>query len=241
MQLKRRFSAFYKASPPGKKVGIVLFLIFIGGLMMSGISDVYDNYKFNHLSSIEHYRLARDMCRHKVGGSGSFVCFADDPALASRHLEKVPSTAPEYGDAIKFLTSIREQEKAHQRALEKERTEAPQRILERQRTEVPQRATQSEPWKSKAKRDEDAQLFSYWPTTIRVNTDMDSFWLPNEERNCQTYPDDKGRIMMVACNATGLHRDHNIPVKFWGGVDRNTISDWKCRREGDDFVCRAID
>src|SRR5579863_2672255 len=87
------------------------------------------------------------------------------------------------------------------------------------------------------KRDEDAQAWSYWPTTIRVDTDMDSFWLANEERTCQTYPDDKGRIAVVACNAAGSHRHHNIPVKFWGGVERNTISDWKCRRESDEFVC----
>ena len=29
-------------------------------------------------------------------------------------------------------------------------------------------------------------------------------------------------------------------VKFWGGIDRNTISFWRCRREGDAFVCRAL-
>src|SRR5205807_6661114 len=32
----------------------------------------------------------------------------------------------------------------------------------------------------------------------------------------------------------------NIPVKFWGGVDRNRVSEWKCRTERDDFVCGAI-
>ena len=96
-------------------------------------------------------------------------------------------------------------------------------------------------WKLQAKRDEDAQIYSYWPTTLRVDADMDSFWLKGEERTCQTYPDAKGRVAIVACNLTGSHRDHNIPVKFWGGVDRHVISGWKCRREGDDFVCRAID
>jgi hypothetical protein len=90
-------------------------------------------------------------------------------------------------------------------------------------------------------RDSEAQIYSYWSTTLRVDTDIDSFWLPGEERTCQTYPDNKGKVATVACNLTGSHRDHNIPVKFWGGVDRNTISDWKCRREGDEFVCRAID
>lgn len=91
------------------------------------------------------------------------------------------------------------------------------------------------------RRDEDAQIYSYWPTTIRIDTDMDSSWLPDEERTCQTYPDDKGRIAIVACTSGGSHREHNIPVRFWGGVDRNKVSDWKCRRESDQFVCRAID
>jgi hypothetical protein len=93
---------------------------------------------------------------------------------------------------------------------------------------------------SQAKPNEDSSLDSYWPTTIRVDTDMDSFWLLNEERVCQTYIDDKGKVSVVSCNATGSHRDHNIPVKFWGSVDRNTVSSWKCRRESDEFVCRAI-
>jgi hypothetical protein len=91
------------------------------------------------------------------------------------------------------------------------------------------------------KLDEDAQLESYWPTTLRVDTDMDSFWFNDEERTCQTYPDSKGRVAVVACNAGGTHRDRNIPVRFWGGVDRNTISNWRCRRESDQFVCKALD
>ena len=33
-----------------------------------------------------------------------------------------------------------------------------------------------------------SQLHSYWSTTVRVDTDMDSFWLPDKERTCKTYP-----------------------------------------------------
>jgi hypothetical protein len=93
---------------------------------------------------------------------------------------------------------------------------------------------------AQSKANDDSYFDSYWPTTIRVDTDMDSFWLVNEERVCQTFPGDKGKIAVVSCNATGSHRDHNIPVRFWGSVDRNTVSSWKCRRETDEFVCRAI-
>ena len=95
------------------------------------------------------------------------------------------------------------------------------------------------------RRDEDAGLNSYWPTTLRVDTNMDSFWLPGEERTCQSYPDDSGGVSLVTCPASESHATHNIPVKFWGGVNRGIVSDWKCRREkdllDDQFVCRAVD
>ena len=69
--------------------------------------------------------------------------------------------------------------------------------------------------------------------------------LSDEERICQTYPDSKGRVSTVKCSATGDGATRNIPVDFWGGVNRNAVSNWKCRREksllDDRFVCRAID
>jgi hypothetical protein len=109
------------------------------------------------------------------------------------------------------------------------------------RQAVEQRRQDEQRAKQQKQRDEDAQSSSYWPTTLRVETDMDSFWLNNEERTCQTFPDDKGKVARVRCSGNASHQDHSIPVKFWGGVDRNTVSDWKCRREGDEFVCRALD
>jgi hypothetical protein len=107
--------------------------------------------------------------------------------------------------------------------------------------EAKERSLQQQRDAEQKRRNEDAELLSYWPTTLRVNTDINSFWLDKEERTCQTYPDGNGRVAVVACDTSGSHRDHNIPVQFWGGVDRNAISSWKCRREGDNFVCRAID
>jgi type IV secretory pathway VirB10-like protein len=119
--------------------------------------------------------------------------------------------------------------------------QAKQQAFWQQAQKQQERAEQQERQQAQKNRDEDAELSSYWPTTLRVDTDMDSFWLPNEERPCQTYPDANGRVSTVACNETGSHRDHNIPVKFWGGVDRDTISNWKCRRESEEFICSAID
>ena len=248
-------------------VGVEVILAAIGE-----ISQVYDGYRFNHLSAGEHLSLAKDSCGHLVG-----ICASPDDA--SRHLEKIPTTAPEYSEASKIIVSIQQQkqrdsEKAQQKAAASEE-QAREQMLRNVQGIAPDSvacaiSTENLPimsfdrgqhgWaddgrcaayfaneqaaKQKAaqdQRDADAQLYSYWPTTIRVNTDIDSFWLPNEERTCQTYPDDKGRVAVVACNATGSRHEHNIPVTFWGGVDRNTVSDWKCQREGDNFVCKAID
>jgi len=140
-------------------------------------------------------------------------------SLAIRHLQSIPQTAPEYREVPALLASIQEDEQTHLRARQEE-----------------QARTLNQPPRREA-----TWLDDYWPTTLRVDTDMDSFWLKDEERTCQTYPDEKGRVAVVACNLTGSHRDHNIPVKFWGGVDRGVVSDWKCRREEDNFVCRATD
>jgi hypothetical protein len=74
---------------------------------------------------------------------------------------------------------------------------------------------------------------------------MDSSWLPDEERTCHSHTDENGRINNVSCNQLTASYAHNIPVKFWGSVNRNIETDWKCRREksllSDEFVCRAID
>ena len=34
-------------------------------------------------------------------------------------------------------------------------------------------------------RDEKGKLHSYWPTTVRVDTDMNSFWLPDDEQTVE--------------------------------------------------------
>lgn len=204
-RLNRAYWAFHGATTRGVRLFAGLLLLIIAAMVAGGLSEYYDEYAFNHLSPAEHLRLAKRDLMY--------------PSLASRHLEQIPSTAPEYGEVPALLASIRTEEQAHQLALQKE-----------------QARTLNQPPRREA-----TWIDDYWSTTLRVDTDMDSFWLKDEERTCQTYPDEKGRVAVVACNPTGSHRDRNIPVKFWGGVDRGVFSSWKCRREGDDFVCRAID
>ena len=247
---------------------IAVPFFFLGVILLAvWLLDAYDSYKFNRVSSAEHLRLAQDICHSK---QSSTVCLTSDLSSAARHLERIPSSAPEYGEAVRLLALVRQQEHSieerQRQALEKAQalratndftcsTGLPRSCGGRR--DDGQCAIRpiisfdnGTSWveddgrcaaREQKRRDEDAQLDSYWPTTIRVDTDMDSFWLNNEERTCETYPNDKGKVAVVACNATGSHRDHNIPVTFWGGVDRNTVSDWKWRREGEDFACRALD
>jgi hypothetical protein len=273
--LKKWYSAFARTTPRNAKF-FIAFLLLLGGLILYfAASDAYDGYRFNHLPAGEHLRLAQEICHSKQFGA---ICFAADTSEAVRHLERIASTTPEYGQASELLATIRQQDRRIAERQQKAIAEAQAENTTKQSaaaTDIsnftcsrgyPKSCTKEDDgpcalkpiisfdngstWRQddgrcaareQKKRDEDAEMYSYWPSTIRVDTDMDSFWLPNEERTCQTYSDNKGEVSVVACNASGSHRDHNIPVKFWGGIARNTVSDWKCRREGDQFVCRAID
>jgi hypothetical protein len=197
-------------------------LLFVVGLGVVAIGAVWDFYKFNQLTPAEHLAQAKIAC------GGRIVCF--DTASALHHLSRIATTEQEYGEAHELQTRIQAQVA---------RGEI-QAQLAREKGEVADKDTSET---AQERRNENAKLHSYWSTIVRVNTDMDSFWLPDEERTCQTYPDEKGRVATVTCDTTA-HANHNIPVEFWGGVDRNTASDWKCRREKDIFrdvfVCRAI-
>ena len=255
------------------KVGNAIFWSFVvliaGTVIVGSAWQWYDKHRFNHLSPAEHLKAAQDLCRSK---QFSAFCVSDYASEAVRHLEKIPSTSPEYSEAQQLLTTIHQQEQRERQ--EQAKGEAVQTsesatgesgnficstghstlcgnswsgdcaaspIISYNNGQTWVQDDGSCAAKEQKKCDQDAEIYSYLPTKLRVDTDMDSFWLNNEERTCQTYPDGKGRVAVVACNASGSHRDHNIPVTFWGGVDRNIVSDWKCRREGDDFVCRALD
>jgi DNA-binding response OmpR family regulator len=213
------------------KLLAAVFLLVAFVSIVSDTAQWYDDYRFNRLSPSEHLTLARKLCSNEFADP----CFQPNVTEAERHLEKIPATAPEYATAAVLLKSIRQQAIRHEQAVAA--AEARQRVAEQ---EAQRKSAADQEARAQQTRDADAELSSYWPTTLRVDTDMDSFWLNNEERVCKTYPNDKGRVSVVACNETGNHRIRNIPVTFWGGVDRKTVSEWKCRRERDDFACRAV-
>lgn len=249
---RRAFRAFNESTPLGAKLLLYFLLIFAAIATIGVAFSAYDDYKFDRLSPPEHLSIAKTLL--------------NDPLVAARHLGAIPATAPEHEEADKLLAVIQNQQQ--QRAAQAEQaSRAHEQISREQMLRNRQGAahdpyicnisTRHEPimsfddgrywWtddgrcalKLQDQRNRDAEWQSYWATTIRVDTDINSSWLPDEERTCQTYPDVKGRVSVIACSSTGS-RDHNIPVKFWGGVDRNTVSDWRCRRESDNFVCRAI-
>ncbi len=232
--------------------------------------DSWTTYRFNHLSAIQHLEQAKAAC-----GNGSECADTTDALKHLRQIPlSAPEHEEAATLSNEIAQQLERSQEAANRAAEKENT-ATEEAKEQSREQMQRNfqgdahdsflcanSTDNLPivsfdngehwWKDdgrcakqmQERRDRDAEIHSYWSTTVRVNTDMDSFWLPDEERTCQTYPDDKGRVASVTCDAT-LHSTHNIPVVFWGGVDRNTVSDWKCRREkdilNDQFVCRAID
>ncbi len=197
---------------------MALFVLFgVPTIAFVAVSALVTSVRFSHMTPAEHLEQAIDAC-----GTGPHCADTD---TAAHHLSEIHASAPPEirSKASALWVSVFQQLAEKRRAEEQGGNESQeQRQVERQE-----------------KRDEDAQASSYWPTTIRVDTDMDSFWLPDEERTCQTFPDVKGRVGTVTCDSTA-HTSHNIPVRFWGGVDRNAVSDWKCRRESDRFVCRAI-
>lgn len=257
--LRRGNAAYWKGA--GLPVGISFLVIFV--LILSGIvSSVVDDFRFRHLSASEHLQLALSACGAKTVNS---LIRCASPDEAKLQLGAIPADASEYQQATSLRSAI-EQGEAQQA------DEARRGDYKRYQANMSGAAhdpftcatsTENKPvvsfdggthwWADDGRcqtrlqkgKDANAETSSYWSTTLRVDTDMDSFWLPDEERICQTYPDDKGRVSVVACNSTGNHRDHNIPVKFWGGTERNTVSNWRCRREKDllrdEFVCRAVD
>jgi hypothetical protein len=247
--------SFYAAAPNLALLGIaigLMGLIFVAAFVIT----IYQDISFKNQSPTEHLSKAKAAVTDREFDS------------AVNHLLAIPANAPVHETAVTLLKTI-QQKQEQERTLQAERKtrqseEAYERLLGNRNGKYNDPfncsvSTANAPimsfdngttwWlddgrcalREQQKKNQDASLSSYVPTTIRVDTDMDSFWLNNEERNCQTYPDNAGRVAVVGCNATGNHREHNIPVRFWGGVDRNTVSNWKCRRESENYVCRAID
>jgi hypothetical protein len=253
------FAAFYRSLSFSEKM-FWLFLLSISGYFVFIVID------YTHDSTSPSDRMARA----QAACEGTFGhCF--DPLDAIDELAKIPSSAPEYAEASKLITLMRQQVDA--KTKEQSQTPNEAQIASWQKTQanfngsshdefICSTSTEKQSivsfdngrfwWKDEDNRcaereqkhrDEAAAPFSYWPTTVRVDTDMDSGWLPDEERTCMTSPNEKGRVTSVSCDPNS-HSPHNIPVQFFGGIDRNTVSEWRCRREknllSDQFVCRAV-
>ena len=250
------------------RMGVFGWLVLIATFvfMVSETPDAVEWLTFRLATPGEHLQHAVAACPAPNQDNGAALC--PFPAEAQHQLWAIPANAKEHGQATDLLSAIQARMAREEANKPKTVEDARRLAYEQMQKNVSGQANDEficangtvfknvmsfdngkNWWRDdgrcaeqlQKKRDADAQTSSYWPTTLRVDTDMDSSWLPDEERTCQTYPDDKGKVSVVGCNATGSHRDHNIPVKFWGGLERNTTSDWKCRREGDEFVCRAVD
>lgn len=76
-----------------------------------------------------------------------------------------------------------------------------------------------------------------------VSIQIDGNWMMGEYRPCRSYP----ALDDLECTQRGAGAAHLLPVTFWGRIDRNEPSDWKCQRQhgvlasADSVVCWATD
>lgn len=253
-----------------RRLGLVGWLcwIFAFALLPQIIPDVVDGLRFRYETPAKHLQLALAACATPDEDNNKGC---PSPTEAQRHLDEIPASANEHPQAVALLIAIQakrvrdEAEKGNklenakasasiqaQKNISGEAHDAFTCANSTENTPIMSFDEGSNWWKDdgrcwaklQRKRDEDAETSSFIPTTLRVDTDMDSSWLPDEERTCKSYPDEKGKVNAVNCSGDISKQNHNIPVQFWGGIGRNTPSDWKCRRErnllSDNFVCRAF-
>jgi hypothetical protein len=267
--LARGMVGFWNRTRPVDRFAAALALFGVSVVVMVGLGDAIRDFRFTHLSASEHLQLALSACGFN---NANPTGHCTSPLDADRQLAAIGPGKREYSQATLLRSAVNDQIRQDQ--LETEKRVAENRKLAYQRFQTNTSGEAHDPFtcatsteqkpivsfdegitwwnddgrcaaKQQKVKDSDAEIRSYISTTIRVDTDMESSWLPDEERTCQTYPDGKGRVATVSCNGEASTHAHNIPVKFWGGVDRNAPSDWKCRREktllSDEFVCRATD
>jgi hypothetical protein len=242
---------------------LYLFLIGVGLLVVLGsiVLDLVEQKKFDHLSPSEHLTLAKEACGF-LRQPPSETCLLSE--LALRHLGAIPTTSKEGVESVALAEGIGKQTAsdranastiAYDRYQKNIHGEAHDPVSCSKSTENnPIMSFDSKNWwlddgrcadRLQKQKNYDSEIYSYISSTLRVDTDMDSYWLPDEERTCQTSPNAKGKVAMVTCNVDSSVHAHNIPVKFWGAVDRDVSSSWKCRRMkdliSDEFVCKALD
>ena len=80
-------------------------------------------------------------------------------------------------------------------------------------------------------------------------------WLVGEHRDCLGFHNapqpNWGLIKTLDCPASfDAEETHNVTVKFWGKIVRpysnqndpsGAMHNWRCTRESDGFVCKALD
>ena len=95
----------------------------------------------------------------------------------------------------------------------------------------------------------------YIPHTAAVDFSMKPNWLVGKNRDCLGFhnaPDpNRGLIVTVDCPPSFDEQEtHNVTVKFWGKTVRpysnqndpsGAMHKWRCTRESDGFVCKALD
>lgn len=215
--LRRGFSAFSKATTFEGKIAVAFLVVSIIVVLLALARDARTNYK----TPAEHLRLAKDLCH--VVSSGIVACVEADAQEAIRHLDQIPPSVPEYAEASKIRSLIQEYREKQSRAdiarlKGQSEEESRQQMLRNIRGEAhdtfyclstapkvsfdyghywwPDDGRCAAELQAERKLSERpaAESSSNWPTTLRVETDIDTSWLQNEERTCRTYPDAHGFV-----------------------------------------------
>ena len=230
----------------------VLLLLFITPFFIGYGLTANEDAVFSRLRPADHLRLALKICSESATPSS---CSGHDRDEATRHLAAISSDAPEFNRASELSRFLQQQTATEDASIADHNFQG----LNNDPFICSQSATHQElvsfnrgrNWwidtvgkcaqREQRRRDTEAENRSYIPTKLRVETDIDSTWMQHEERICTTSPNDEGRVASVHCSVSEGVLVRTLPIVFWGGVDRNTVSQWKCEREDDNFTCKAID
>ena len=257
----RRLAAFWRRQPRTDRMGVTVVIFVALAFIPLAIQDARQQNEFNHLNPAQHFDQALNACGVATVQK---VLTCKDPASASRHLAAIRDDSAESHDAATMKSALAAQTAELEKAL---RAQAYQRYSDniagiRSDPYQCSWSTADSPiisfdsgtnwWNDdgrcglrlQKRRDEDAASSSYISTTLRVDTDMNASWLPDEQRTCSSLPGRDRKVVQVSCDSDAKPI-HNIPIKFWGGTERGTVSTWRCTRNksllDDEFVCRAID
>ena len=177
--------AFNRSTPRATKNLLAGLLTFVLGGMFILIGAVHDAYKEVHMTPTDHLRKAKLLCPESQDRRGVF-CQAYRQADAESELRAIRSTAPEYSEGNQLLSSIKTSNRKQMEDNFSNVSHDIYRCAHSTEGKLIVSFDDGNSWwiddgrcaaRMESTRDREAESSSYWPTTLRVDTDMNSSWL----------------------------------------------------------------